>query len=125
MINTIVWGEIPQAIYFSESGISNEITVSYSNVQGGRAGIVTNSNGIINWGDGNIDVDPLFVDASAGDYHLKDNNPCFGVGIPENTPKTDIEGSSRPNPIGSNPDMGAYENSHGIPTDVIASVVTS
>ena len=125
LINTIVWGEIPQAIYFSESGISNEITVSYSNVQGGQAGIVTNSNGIINWGDGNIDVDPLFVDASAGDYHLKDNNPCFGVGIPENTLKTDIEGSSRPNPIGSNPDMGAYENSHGIPTDVIAPVVTS
>ena len=73
-------------------------TVTYSDIEGGFDG------------EGNIDADPLFVDASAGDYHLKDNNPCFGVGIPENTLKTDIEGSSRPNPIGSNPDMGAYES---------------
>ena len=125
LINTIIWGESPQVIYFSDSSISNEITVSYSNVQGGRAGIATNSNGIINWGNGNIDVDPIFVDAAVGDYHLMDNNPCIGVGTSTSMPKTDIEGNSRPNPTGSKPDMGAYENLHGTPTDVTASVVTS
>ena len=125
LTNTIIWGESLQTIYFSESGISNEITVSYSNVQGGQSGIATSSNGVVNWGSGNIDVDPLFVDASAGDYHLRENNPCVGIGTPKNTPKTDIDGNFRPNPIGSNPDVGAYENSSGIPTDVIASAVTS
>ena len=125
LTNTIMWGENPQVIYFSELGTSNEITVSYSNLQGGQTGIFTNGNGLVHWGDGNIDVDPIFVDASVGDYHLGDNNPCFGVGTLENMPKTDIEGSFRPNPIGSNPDIGAYEKSSGVPTDVIAPVVMS
>ena len=123
LINTIVWADSPQAIYFSDSGIPNEIAVSYSCVQDGQAGIVTNDNGIINWGNGNIDVDPIFVDANAGDYHLRDNSFCIGVGTITNAPKTDIEGNSRPDPADSNPDVGAYENSRSTPTDIIPPVV--
>ena len=128
IINTIVWEDSPQAIYFSDSGLSNKIAVSYSNVQGGQAEIVTNDNGRINWADGNIDVDPLFVDAAAENYHLRDNSSCIGAGTMTNAPKTDIEGNARPNPTGSKPDIGAYENLRATPTDItppVVAVVTS
>lgn len=52
-------------VYDNDGGQINEYsvtlapTVQYSNVQGGYAGL------------GNIDVDPCFVDANSGDYHLK------------------------------------------------------
>lgn len=74
MIHCIVWGG-PEP-FTARSDIPPEIAVTYSNVEGGYAG------------EGNIDVDPCFVDAGywdasdtpddptddvwvAGDYHLK------------------------------------------------------
>jgi hypothetical protein len=67
-------------------------------------------------GYGNIDDDPLFVDVANDDFHLSDNSPAIGAGTPDGAPATDIEGNPRPNPAGSNPDMGAYENPLGVPT---------
>ena len=60
IVNSIVWGNTPQNIYFREGGAGN-ITFSYSDLQGGQDSIVTNG-GTVTWGDGNIDVDPRFVD---------------------------------------------------------------
>jgi len=65
------------------------ISISYSDIQGGQSEIITNNNGTVNWLDGNIDTDPLFINAVNGDYHLSDNSPCIGTGK-------------------SNTDMGAY-----------------
>ena len=67
--------------------------------EGGEDGIVTNGNGEVYWEDGNIDVNPLFVDNT--DFHLQDSSPCIGVGIDSvlidtvwyYTPTTDIEGN--------------------------------
>jgi len=61
----------------------------------------------------NIFVDPMFADTAAGDYHLTDLSHCTGAGDPEDTLSTDFEGDPRPNPPGSNPDIGMDENPHG------------
>jgi len=66
-------------------------------------------------GTGNIDSDPLFVDAENGNYHLSDYSPAIGAGTTTGAPTTDIEANPRPNPAGTNPDMGAYENPYGVP----------
>jgi hypothetical protein len=65
-------------------------------------------------GDGNIDMDPLFVDAGGCDYHLRLGSPCTdrGANLP-NLPDLDWEGDPRTIEGGgnSNPsvDIGADE----------------
>jgi len=107
LLNCILWSDTPEEIYLEESPID----VVYSNIQGG-------------WeGEGNIDSNPLFVNPDEDDYHLQNNSPCIGAGIDEieinenwyYAPDIDIEGNQRPNPTGSMPEMGAYENPLGEP----------
>ena len=61
----------------------------------------------------NIFLDPMFADTAAGDFHLTDFSHCIGAGDPADTVNTDFEGDPRPNPPGSNPDIGMDENPHG------------
>ena len=82
--------------YGNESfGIEGNVEISYSLIEGGY------------WGEGNIDADPLFVDASRGDYHLQANSPCIDSGTDIGAPPSDIEGMPRPKGIWY--DMGVYE----------------
>ena len=60
----------------------------------------------------NIFVDPMFADTAAGDFHLTDLSHCIGAGDPA-IAGADFEGDPRPNPSGSNPDIGMDENPHG------------
>jgi len=68
-------------------------TVTYSDIQGGWTGV------------GNIDADPLFVDAVQGNYHLKSISPAIDAGTTMGAPVADLEGTPRD----VAPDMGAYE----------------
>jgi hypothetical protein len=88
--------------------------------------VTTNANGDSIDFYGNIQVDPKFVDKDNGDYHLSNESPCIGAGVSSidingttyYAPSTDFEGILRPNPPGSNPDIGAYENSVSSPVPV-------
>lgn len=63
-----------------------------------------------------IDTNPLFL--SSKDFHLQNTSPCIGAGadtVEINgtryfAPSIDFEGNPRPNPAGSNPDIGAFES---------------
>ena len=73
-----------------------------------------------------IDSDPLFIDPFLFDFHLQDISPCIGGGIGELTigeityicPEFDLDGIPRPTPLGSMPDIGAYENLLGEPVGI-------
>ena len=115
LVNSIVWGNTPEQIYFDTNWPGEAVTIEYSDIEGGEAGIVTNGQGPVHWGEGNLEISPRFVRAGLGNYRLADNSPVIGVGKADGAPSTDIEGNPRPNPAGSNPDMGAYENPLGPP----------
>ncbi len=98
IVNSIIWSNIPQELYFYSGHAQNNLLVSYSNLMGGQDGISTNGNCNIEWRDGNIDEDHLFVDPDNGDYHLTAESPCIDAGDPD----------SDPAPDGTRADMGAY-----------------
>ena len=49
------------------------------------------------------------------EYSLSDYSLAIGAGSSVNSVNSDINGSYRPAPVGSDPDMGAYENLRSIP----------
>jgi predicted outer membrane repeat protein len=96
IINSILWNDYPQEIYFH----SGSATATYSDIQGGWAGT------------GNIDSNPFFVDSSNGDYHLRSTSPCIDSGDP----------SSPLDPDSSRVDMGAYYFNQSIGAPAITAV---
>ena len=128
--NTIVWGNDPQEIYFYEGDQPSTVTISYSDIECGETEIVTNNNGIVNWGNGVIRRDPVFVDVANHIYSLSDFSPCIGAATMDDVPPgvvvptEDIEGNDRPSPPDPNspdpsPDMGAYESDRNQPVGLI------
>jgi len=110
LVNCISWNNSPAEIEFFNDYSPNTITIAYSDIEGGEEGIVTNNNGTVNWLEGNIDANPLFVDALMGDYHLTDDSPCIDTGIAyfeyEGEVLVDLSADEY---FGIAPDMGAYE----------------
>jgi hypothetical protein len=85
LTNCILYGDRAKSgneIYlgFYSTSQSSSINVSYSNVQGGQAGVYLEAGSTLNWEDGNIDAAPCFADADNADYHLKSQagrwDPC-------------------------------------------------
>jgi len=112
LIDCILWNNSPVNIFFDIDGEPNNISISYSDIQGGEAGIVTNNNGTINWLEGNIVEDPLFTGTGLHPFSLQNSSLCINAGIPDitglNLPEFDLAGN--PRMYGGRIDMGAYEN---------------
>ncbi|MDH4239769.1 MAG: right-handed parallel beta-helix repeat-containing protein, partial [Phycisphaerae bacterium] len=125
LTNCIFWGDTALqggdeiALWTYSSGAASSITVSYSDVEGGAAGVYMTDGCILNWEAGNVDVDPCFVepgywDADGvwvdGDYHLLEDSVCINAGDPNyvaGPDETDLDGKARVNC--GRIDMGAYE----------------
>ena len=92
--NCILWGNTASAL--GNDFYESELYYSCA------SGAVTND------GRRNISVDPLFLDATAGDFHLLPNSPCIDTGYNGFvSATTDAEGN--PRILGLSVDMGAYE----------------
>ena len=98
VMNSILWNNEHYQIYIhGESDPLTLVTVSYSDVEEGQDSVFIDNNAEVEWLDGNINEDPLFVNADWGDYHLTAASPCIDAGDPD----------SGEDPDGSDPDMGA------------------
>ncbi len=106
--NCILWGNSsrygklePSQIYASESNID------HSCIQGLTRDLA---------GEGNISLDPLFLNAAENDFNLKAGSPCIDAGINDSLPpdiSTDVDGTLRVkdgnNDGTANIDIGAQE----------------
>jgi hypothetical protein len=120
--NCILWGntaEYASEVLVGNSGAGTSIQISYCDIENPDENVVHEPGGTVNWGEGNIDADPLFVDAAAGDYHLLEESPCIDAGDPAfvaGAGETDIDGEARIS--GAEIDMGADELVVAIPVEV-------
>ncbi|KPA13587.1 PKD domain protein [Candidatus Magnetomorum sp. HK-1] len=90
IINSIIWGNGQKSIIENDS-ISN---ISYSNIQGGYKG------------EGNIDVNPSFIDPETGNFHLDKSSQCLNKGT-NSYLAFDYDGDQRP--LDDKFDIGADE----------------
>ncbi len=111
MFNSIIWDnaassdtERDSSIYYGD-GWSMDFRFANNSIQYVDAS---------SFGDNNVKTDPSFVGSGSTPYALHDRSALIGAGISTyegySAPTTDIAGATRPNPSGSNPDLGAYEN---------------
>jgi hypothetical protein len=81
-------------------------TVSYCDIRGGLTSpsVVNELDSSVIDGGGNINANPMFVDAVGGDYHLLGGSPAIDAGDPTS------DWSNEPWPNGFRVNMGAYGN---------------
>ena len=115
--NTILWGNSANTgsqMYNNSAGAD----ISTSLVQGGVNGPgIVNVNGYVTGAGGNLDADPHFVDAAAGNLRLRLDSPAIDAGDDNVMPfTTDLDGKPRffdmPGVAHNGPnivDLGAYE----------------
>jgi len=107
--NSILWDNSPNEVFFNWEHGPSHITVSYSDVKNGEHGIITNSMGDIYWMFGNIDINPLFVDAANDDYRLTESSPCKDAGTNSAPELSSTDKDGNPRIMDNTVDMGAYE----------------
>ena len=94
-----LWGNYPAGL-----------EVQSSNIEGGQPGIYVKPGFPLTWGTGNIDADPAFVNAPAGDYRLSPGSACIDVGSSSHVPtEVTVDLSGAPRVTGANVDLGPYE----------------
>lgn len=116
LYNVIIWDNFPEQVTIENS--LNKVSFYHCNIEGGEAGLIFNetSNDEVNWGDGNIGENPQLNETK----QLTNTSPCIGSGTLTPELPYDIVGNPRPNPPGSNPDMGAYESTLGTPNEPVS-----
>jgi hypothetical protein len=83
------------------NNLGSEAMVSYSNVRGGEGAVYVGQDCTLEWGDGNIDMPPLFADPDGpdddpntfgdNDYRLSAGSPCIDAADNEAVPADTLD----------------------------------
>jgi len=113
--NCILYGNVPYQIYLVNNlpDQADTVRVNYSLVEDGQDGIV--NYGVFNyveWGEGNLDDDPVFLGSEQFPYAIDFGSPCIDAGtldLPRGIELPEFDLAANPRVWGESVDMGAYE----------------
>jgi hypothetical protein len=104
--NSVLWGNVAtngqghQIRLNTSNGTYCTLTIEYSDVQGGQAGVWVSDPTwcVIEWGAGMLALDPVFVDPDQGDFRLATGSPCIDAAnntrVPLDTQDLDGDGDT-------------------------------
>lgn len=102
--NNTIFGNSWQGLYVKDTAYNTAVrnNIFYANLRGpirdlGNSTMLSH----------NLDVNPLFVDEAAHDFHLQPTSPAIDAGTTLSQVPDDLDGVSRPR--GAGYDIGAYE----------------
>jgi hypothetical protein len=106
-----------QAIVIDFNDFGGVLHIDYTNIQYGMDSVRVDPLSQLDWGEHNVDADPLFVGSGEDEYALSEGSPCIDAGTPDtsgmNIPYYDLlhnyrlwDGDGNGSEI---IDMGAYE----------------
>jgi hypothetical protein len=128
VINNIIWNSTPAFNLNGNAFGTLYAYVAYCDIQGGTNNASLGSSGVLASGPGNFNLDPLFANAAATNFHLTARSPCLDAGT-NLTGIVPFDFDGIPRPLDGNAtngpafDLGAYEfllatadsNGDGIP----------
>jgi len=112
LVNSIIWANQPNQVeFYDRTGYYDcDMTVDYTDIQGGQLNIELGSSGTVTYGSENMDENPRFVDPNNGDYSLQWISPCIDAGTPTWVVDADtLIQMCEDDYCGSCPDMGVCE----------------
>ena len=118
IINSIFWANSPKQIgLFPNPSVNSSFVMAYSDIENGQDGISNDADRPYDWLNGNINLDPEFVDPQNYDIRLSENSPCVDSGTPFLTFNNDtLVNLSESEYSGAAPEMGAkeFKTTHGV-----------
>ncbi|MFQ6615865.1 MAG: FG-GAP-like repeat-containing protein [Fidelibacterota bacterium] len=109
LFNSIIWGNSADQNPSVEDNGASPVT-GYNDMEHGDSYSWFNA-------ENSLVTDPAFTGPETGDYSLTEASFCLGAGTASfeglDAPSDDILGNARPDPEGSDPDLGAYESPLG------------
>jgi len=114
LYNCIFYGNIPNQIVMANTPEEPSTLDIYNClIQDGQGGVINfGGSNIVEWGEGNLDKDPLFLGSEEFPYAIDAGSPCIDAGTLDlppwiTLPEYDLAGN--PRVYGASVDMGAYE----------------
>ncbi len=126
-VNSILWGSAGREIMFGNSPTPSTVAVvAYSDAEGGAEDVLVGNNGTLFWLDGNLDVDPRFVNGHLGNYRLESDSDCIDAGTPYFVWEGNVFVNLEPADYhGEFPDLGAFEFAKLTDVDLPHGLVTT
>ncbi|MGE0076994.1 MAG: PKD domain-containing protein [Bacteroidales bacterium] len=117
--NTFIAADKEVYLNFSDAATNSAARISYCNITENADDYSSaNANATVEFLDGNITSDPLFIDVQSNDFSLQQNSPCIDAGAPDvlgdgSNWQTDPEDQD---PDGTRLDIGAIPYIDDTPT---------
>lgn len=108
--NSIIWSDTPGNDIYNGAYYGGIVSISHTDIEGGLQDVQNILPDLLNYGEGIMDVNPLFENPESGDYHLSEDSPCIDAGNPDldDDGITWVEDEDDQDPDGSQLDLGAF-----------------